>query len=156
MKPDDTIRFISQRAEYGWMSNFHDAPFIFLGCTWLTTEHAFQAAKVNFKGSWAKSIYEAATPGEAKRLGGECPLRERWGEVKVPTMRMILIAKFSQSISLCEKLLATDNRPIEEDAKWDSFWGTGKTGPGGTGRNMMGHLLVRLRSELRLITRGIL
>ena len=136
------------------MSNFHVAPIVFYGKKWTSTEHAFQAAKVNFEGPWAKRIYEAVSPGESKRLGRECPLRERWGQVKVPTMRIILIAKFTQNASLYHKLLATGNRPIEEDAKWDSFWGTGKTGPGGTGRNMMGHLLIRLRSELRLILQG--
>lgn len=151
---DDTIRFISQRSEYGWMSNFAAARFVLLGHNWATSEHAYQAAKVSFLGPWTRRIYAAETPGEAKKLGQECPLRERWGQIKVPTMRMILNAKFTQNTELCRKLLATGNRAIEEDAKWDSFWGTGKTGPGGHGHNMMGKLLMELRQDLRLVLRG--
>jgi ribA/ribD-fused uncharacterized protein len=152
---DSTIRFISQRSEYGWLSNYAPAQFVLLGHNWATSEHAFQAAKVNFLGPWTLRIYAAETPGEAKKLGQECPLRDRWGQVKVPTMRMILVAKFTQNTDLCRKLLATGARAIEEDAKWDSFWGTGKTGPGGNGRNMMGSLLMELRQELRLILQGV-
>ena len=151
---DDTIRFISQRSEYGWMSNFADAPFWLLGYKWPTSEHAYQAAKVSFLGPYTVNIHAAPTPGEAKKIGQTCPLRDRWGQIKVPTMRMVLQAKFTQNPDLCRQLLHTGNNAIEEDAKWDSFWGTGKMGPGGNGHNMMGKLLMELRKDLRLVLLG--
>jgi len=143
-----TISFITQ-SQYEWMSNFHQAPFIYEGKSWYTVEHAFQAAKVNFFGEWAKKIRVAATPTEAKHLGRKCPLRKDWELVKVDIMRSLVQAKLKAHPELQDKLLATKNAHIEEDSAWDKFWGTGKSGPGGKGKNMMGKLLMELRESLR-------
>lgn len=145
----NTIRFISQDAEHGWMSNFYRAPFEYGGHTWPTVEHAFQAAKVHFKGEWAKRIRVASTPNEAKRLGRRCPLRKDWESVKVDVMRALVQEKIKAYSSLQDWLLATGNARLEEDAYWDRFWGTGKTGRGGNGKNMMGKILMDLRESLR-------
>jgi ribA/ribD-fused uncharacterized protein len=145
-----TIRFISQGAKYNWMSNFYEgAPFPYADHLWLTSEHAFQAAKVRFTGPWAKSICTAPTPNEAKRLGRQCPLRKDWETVKVIVMRKIVQAKLKAHPDLQDKLLATGNALLEEDAYWDHFWGTGKTGRAGNGENMMGKILMELRDSLR-------
>lgn len=143
-----TICFISQQ-DYDWMSNFYRAPFMHEGFAWHTVEHAFQAAKVNFEGQWAKRIRLAATPGEAKRLGRKCPLRKDWEDVKVDVMRSLVQEKLKAHPELQDKLLATGTVRLEEDAHWDRFWGTGKTGPGGNGKNMMGKILMDLRDSLR-------
>ena len=145
----ETICFISDK-HYAWMSNFYAAlPFTYAGLLWQSAEHAFQAAKVNFVGDWAKRIQRARTPGEAKRLGRQCPLRKDWENVKVDVMRSIVQEKLKAHPTLQDKLLATRNVRIEEDAHWDRFWGTGKTGPGGNGKNMMGRILMDLRESLR-------
>ena len=142
---DDTIRFISDRITYGWMSNFEHAPFTFNGYEWPTVEHAFQAAKNFYMDPACTEIREAKTPGEAKRLGRNVALRPDWEEVKVPFMASIVLAKFCSNPELALRLSDTGDAPIEEDAKWDKFWGTGKVGPGGTGENNMGKILMSTR-----------
>jgi len=142
---DDTIRFISDRDTYGWMSNFHHAPFQFNGHLWPTVEHAFQAAKNFYMEPACTQIREAKTPGEAKRLGRNVTLRPDWEEVKVDYMASIVLAKFCAHPNLALKLSDTGDVPIEEDAKWDSYWGTGKVGPGGSGDNHMGRILMSTR-----------
>jgi ribA/ribD-fused uncharacterized protein len=144
----NTIHFISGRDEYGWLSNFHYAPFEYNGKTWLTVEHAFQAAKVEFKGPWAEKIRTAKAPGIAKRLGRDCPLRKDWEHVKLGIMLDLVKAKFLSNPELGDKLLLTERRTLEEDAYWDTFWGTGKTGPGGRGRNELGKVLMAVRTQL--------
>lgn len=141
---DNTIRFISNR-DYSWMSNFHHAPFTFNGLLWPTVEHAFQAAKNCYLDPSCTEIREAKTPGEAKRLGRNVALRPDWEEVKLAFMANIVLAKFCAHPDLALKLSDTGDVPIEEDAKWDSYWGTGKRGPGGVGDNNMGKILVSTR-----------
>jgi ribA/ribD-fused uncharacterized protein len=142
----EVIRFISQRAIYGWMSNFHEAPFAYDGAQWPTVEHAFQAAKAYPNYAEMARIRKASSPQEAKKLGRQAQLRPDWERVKVSIMGRIVARKFKDNPRLMEMLLATGNAPIEEDSPWDSFWGTGRDG---NGRNEMGKILTRLRKELR-------
>ncbi len=150
VKQDEmTICFISQDADHGWMSNYYEgAPFPYAGFTWPTSEHAFQAAKVSFHGQWVTRILNAQGPNASKRLGRQCPLRKDWETVKVGIMRNIVQAKIKAHPELQDKLLATGTARLEEDAHWDRFWGTGKTGPGGNGENLMGKILMDLRDSL--------
>lgn len=142
---DDTIRFISDRKSYGWLSNFHVAPFEFAGHYWKTVEHAFQAAKNCYQEPMLSKIKNAETPGEAKKLGQQVALRADWEDVKLAFMANIVLAKFCAHPDLALRLVDTGDVPIEEDAKWDRYWGTGKMGPGGTGENNMGKILMQTR-----------
>lgn len=144
MKP---VRFISDR-RYRWMSNFYGAPITVDGATFPTVEHAFQCAKTEDP-EWKRQIRECKTPGDAKRAGRKCPMRTDWEEVKVEVMTRLVRLKFHQHPELKKKLLATEQRPIEEDAPWDEFWGTGKRGGKGDGQNMMGKILKQVRRELQ-------
>jgi len=74
------------------------------------------------------------------------PLRADWEEVKDKVMREALYAKFTQHPNLHEKMLATGNADIIEHTKNDSYWGDGGDG---TGKNMLGVLLMELREELQ-------
>lgn len=142
------IRFISDREHYGWMSNFWYCKELWIdGLKWKTTEHFFQYEKViDWDRNLANRIREAHTPAEAKKLAREMPLSAHPSvATKVNIMREALAAKFMHS-ELRDKLLATGDDLIEEDAPWDSFWGTGKDGKG---QNMMGKLLMELRKKLR-------
>jgi ribA/ribD-fused uncharacterized protein len=143
---DGPIRFLSMR-EYGWMSNFHIAPFTFDGVSYATVEHAFQSYKTKDEG-WRKRIRRADTPREAKRLGRKCPMRKNWDQMKIGLMQRFGQAKFEQHEDLADKLVATGTRRLEEDAHWDSYWGTGVTGGSGNGRNYMGYILMHVRSCL--------
>lgn len=140
------ICFITDR-RYRWLSNFYGSPFELNGTTYPTVEHAFQCAKTR-DAAWKRRILEAASPGDAKRLGRQVPLRSDWETVKVKIMRRLVLTKFQQNPELAQKLLATGRRPIQEDSSWDSFWGTGKSGPGGKGRNEMGKILKAVRRKL--------
>lgn len=71
-----------------------------------------------------------------------------WNQRKVDRMRWVLSFKFNRHKQwmLCERLLATGEANLIEESKTDAFWGTGKSGKG---KNMLGVLLMELRSSLR-------
>lgn len=143
----ETIKFITNREEYGWLSNFHYAPFRYNGRTWKTVEHAYQAAKNGYQEPWLSKIAKAKGPHEAKKLGQKvAPLLKDWDRRRVDIMTQLVSAKFMTHQELTDRLLETGNARIEEDAYWDSFWGTGRNGKG---RNEMGKILMRLREKLR-------
>ena len=73
------------------------------------------------------------------------PLRSDWESVKVEIMRTALKAKFTQHDDLQEILLSTGDAAIVEHTERDSFWGDGGNG---SGKNMLGKLLMQIRDEL--------
>ena len=93
-------------------------------------------------------IYHAKTPGEAKRLGHRCNKRNDWEDVKERIMYELVKAKFTFDTDVKAKLLATGNCYLQEGNRWgDTFWGVDlRTGKG---ENKLGHILMRVREELR-------
>lgn len=73
-------------------------------------------------------------------------LREDWEQVKDDVMRRAVRRKFETDADLRELLLATSDEPLVENAPTDYYWGCGKTG---TGRNMLGKMLMEVRAQLR-------
>ena len=57
--------------------------------------------------------------------------------------------KFSQSVYCQDALLSTGEAPFEERTKNDSYWGSGSDDPNGPGKNMLGKLLVEIRTNIR-------
>ena len=82
---------------------------------------------------------------EAWSIGRKFELREDWDTAKVDVMRKAVKAKFTQNEPLRDMLLSTKDFPLVQLKPDDGFWGTGKQG---TGRNMLGQLLMDLRREL--------
>ena len=74
------------------------------------------------------------------------PLRKDWEGVKEGIMMEALRAKFDQHPDLRKVLLETGDRTLVERTANDRYWGDGGDG---SGRNRLGELLMRLRSELR-------
>lgn len=74
------------------------------------------------------------------------PLRADWEEVKDNVMRQALYAKFTQHPDLREHLVSTGTANIIEHTTNDSYWGDGGDG---TGKNMLGTLLMALRERLK-------
>ncbi|MCS1351584.1 NADAR family protein [Mechercharimyces sp. CAU 1602] len=72
------------------------------------------------------------------------PLRADWEEVK-DEVRIAVQAKFEQHPDLRETLLATGEEEIVEQTSNDYYWGCGKKG---TGKNMLGVILMQIRTEL--------
>lgn len=68
-----------------------------------------------------------------------------WNTKKLQVMKMTLMAKFEQNADLKKLLLSTGNSVLVEDSPKDYFWGVGKNK---TGQNMLGKLLMEVKSEL--------
>ena len=144
-----TIYFYSARDEpYGAFSNFSAHGFTLDGQWWPTSEHYFQAQK--FVGTPSEEeVRRARTPREAANRGRERsrPLRADWESVKDDVMRRAVLAKFTAHANLRALLLATGDEPIVENAPGDRYWGCGADG---TGKNMLGIILMESRDILRV------
>ena len=132
--------------EYRFLSNFWNAPIEYDGIVYSSNEAAFQAQKcldIN-----EKLRFVGLAPDKAKELGREICLRPDWESVKLGVMEDIVRAKFTQNPALAELLLATGNRPLIEGNTWDdTFWGMSLTTY--EGKNNLGRILIKIRSELR-------
>lgn len=128
-----------------YYSNFFERPIFIYGRMFKTSEHAFQFKKT-LNPEWQDKIANAGNAKESRALGKACPIIKGWDDIKVDIMREVLYAKFTQHQDLRNKLFATGDAIIIEDAWWDEFWGCGKNGDG---QNMLGKLLMELREKLR-------
>ena len=129
--------------EYEFLSNFAQCTVVYDGNIYPTVEHAYQAAKSLDK-SIQKSFTTLPTPGKAKKLGKQIQLRPDWEQVKDNVMKALLKQKFSQE-PFKSQLIATGNTKLVEGNTWnDTYWGV----CGGKGLNMLGTLLMEVRSEL--------
>jgi len=63
-------------------------------------------------------------------------------------MREAVRAKFTQHAELREKLVATGEAKIVEHTEKDAYWADGGDG---SGKNMLGRILMELRAELRAV-----
>lgn len=142
------IKFYRSTGEYGFLSNLYPCNVIYGGIMHASSEHAYQFGKAK-DGTVKGYIMNAPTPHLACIVGhGLFPwmVEDGWKEKKVPRMKAVLIAKFTQNKELKEKLLATGDAALIEDSNSDYFWGVGAKG---TGKNMLGKLLMQVREEIR-------
>jgi ribA/ribD-fused uncharacterized protein len=63
-----------------------------------------------------------------------------------PRRRLWHGAKFAAHSDIRAVLLTTGDEEIVEDTSTDHYWGRGRTGKG---RNMLGRILMRTRTQLR-------
>src|SRR4028118_1578205 len=142
-----TIYFYSNRDQYGCFSNFSPHGFELEGAYWPTSEHYFQAQK--FAGTpHAEEIRQVKTPKDVAKMGRERkrPLRRDWEDVKDEIMRKAVLKKFESHAGIREILLATGDEEIIENSPIDYYWGCGADG---SGKNMLGKILVEVREILR-------
>ena len=142
----DVVSFYSVSDEFGQFSNFAPFPIKVDGERWPTSEHYFQAQK------FANTEHEEAirtthSPMIAARMGRDRkkPLRPDWEDVKDRIMLEAVRAKFSQHPQLASLLLSTGDAVLVEHTKNDSYWADGGDG---TGKNRLGEILMKVRSEL--------
>lgn len=141
---NNPVIIASFSGEYRFLSNFYPAEVWEFGMKFPTAEHAFQAAKT-LDESERRKIQKAETPGQAKRLGRTVELRPDWEQIKLDVMRAILLDKFTRNPELADWLMATDPAKLVEGNTWgDTYWGVCE----GKGHNMLGELLMAVRSEL--------
>ena len=147
MSPRLTVQFYAVGEEYGSFSNFSPYPIRLHGKGWPTSEHFFQAQKFKDE-AYQEQIRSTKSPMIAARLGRsrKQPIRPDWDRVKVSVMEEAVRAKFAQHEDLRRLLLETGDAEIVEHTERDSTWGDGGDG---SGQNLLGKILMRVRKELR-------
>jgi len=144
----DRIEFYSVTEEYGCFSNFALYEIRVDGKSWATWEHYFQTQKFEDI-QQRESIRKAKTPMIAARMGRDrkSKLRRDWESVKVSVMTDAVRAKFSQHAELGAILVGTGSAFLVEHTENDAYWGDGGDG---RGKNVLGQILMRVRSELQI------
>lgn len=126
-----------------FLSNFYKCKFYTEGITYSSVEHYFQAQKA-IDPHWFDLIAFASSPGEAKKIGGRCPLRPNWEQIKDDIMLQGLRKKFLIP-NLQKKLLQTGDAVLVEGNSWgDRYWGVYLK----KGKNKLGKLLMQVREEI--------
>lgn len=149
----DAIYKVNEEGIYGffgehrYLSNFHKATIVDGdGREWETTEHYYQAHK-----TLDTDLQEECRNlplGKVKRWGRAVELREDWESgAKDKVMYEALRYKFTQHEDLKQKLFDTGDLYLEETNWWkDTYWGVYE----GRGINMLGNMLVMLRTSLKM------
>ena len=112
-----------------------------------TSEHAYQWKKFEFsKSAVAEEIVNARSARDTKVIADahKEEISPDWHTVKVSYMEEILRAKIAQHEKVKSLLMETGTKEIIENSPTDAFWGIGS----GDGRNELGKLWMKLRSEL--------
>jgi ribA/ribD-fused uncharacterized protein len=141
------IYFYSTRDAYGCFSNFSAHGVELKGTWWPTSEHFFQAQK--FAGTPHEELVQRAkTPKQAAEMGRDRsrPLRADWEQVKDDVMREAVRQKFLAHRDIQQILLDTGDEELIEATTNDYYWGCGTNG---TGKNMLGKILMEVREEIR-------
>ena len=142
-----TIKFYSVGDDFGEFSNFAHYPITIKKKRYPTSEHYFQSQKFK-EPKDREEIRKANSPMLAARMGRDRKrrLRRDWESAKLNVMREALIAKFTQHDELRQLLLSTKDAKLVEHTENDSYWGDGGDG---SGKNMLGQLLMATRTILQ-------
>ncbi|MBF4936019.1 NADAR family protein [Cronobacter sakazakii] len=140
------IYFYRVNEPYGVFSNFHSTGFSVSEIWWPTVEHYFQAQKFHDE-ILREKIRSLTSPMEAAKVGRSrnYPLREDWELIKDDVMRFAVLKKFPQNDEAKNILLSTGGAELIEHTKNDRYWADGGDG---TGKNMLGKILMETRSVL--------
>jgi hypothetical protein len=134
--------------EFYCFSNFSSFQVKWKGRTWMTSEHAYQAAHF-FKTapSLVAKIYKAKSAHEAYKIAkanaNKAP--KDWEQKKVAIMEDIVRHKLKQNPYVMQKLRQVGRRMIVEDSFRDAYWGWGLKR---NGRNELGRVWMKLRDEI--------
>ena len=158
----EPIFFSSKNGKYGFMSNFYGTKFVSgSGIVFDSSEKYFMYIKARTfepkNDKLLKSIIEAKTPADAKKLGRKVKNfdGELWDVVGYKAMKRAIRYKFNQNKDLKARLKDTGDAILYEAAPWDKKWGIGyskadalKIDPSKYGTNLLGLLLMEYRSKL--------
>lgn len=150
--PHSEIRFYrASERPYGAFSNLYRRDFEFEGVRYPTSEHAYQAGKPRKAAvrAWILAAPSPALLAMAAHGLYYWDIAPGWSKTKFDRMRRVLLAKFEQHPDLKELLLSTGDARLVETATVDNevnrLWGE----VNGVGKNMLGTLLMEIRSRLR-------
>ena len=133
--------------KYFFLSNFYQVPVEYDGITYMNSEAAFQAQKTTDRA--IRMYLSRCTPDMAKHKGRHINLRNDWELIKDDVMYQICLCKFKQNHDCMIKLLNTGNEKLIEGNTWgDTYWGVCN----GIGKNRLGTILMRVRTELQNCT----
>jgi ribA/ribD-fused uncharacterized protein len=144
----EEIRFYRAKGEYGFLSNLFKRPIVYEDREFTCSETAYQYGKPVKKevADWLVSAPSPHLCAAAAHALFSFDISPDWNRCKVDRMRDILKEKFTQHKDLQKLLLDTGNARLIEESTMDAFWGVGKKG---TGKNMLGILLMEVRDEIR-------
>lgn len=143
-----TIRFLSKIEQWKDFSNLAPYPIEMDGEMWKSSEHYYQFKKFEETDpEYAQKIKDTPTPKDAKKLSMEnSNYPANWDSKKVEVLRCAVMKKFESYSQLENLLLSTGDEELIEANQEDYFWGEGKDG---SGKNMMGQILMETREYLR-------
>ncbi|HDS0921134.1 TPA: NADAR family protein [Pseudomonas putida] len=147
----------SNEKPYGVFSNLFKRSFEFEGVTYPTAEHAYQAGKARKEAvrDWILSAPSPALVAMAAHGLYTWDIVPEWSKVKFSRMKAVLLQKYTQHPDLAQVLLATGQARLVEAATTDNLvnrtWGE----VNGKGKNMLGILLMEVRSELQNTAPGL-
>ena len=130
------------RNEYWFLSNMYPVEIECAGLKFSCVESAFQAYKCADREDMKKFV--GLDGFEAKRLGRKVQMRQDWEKVKNIVMYRLVFQKFNRN-PLLKIQLKSIKGVIEEENTWnDTYWGVCN----GKGKNVLGNILMTVRSEL--------
>lgn len=130
-------------AEYRWLSNYFPCRVEWEGRVYGSAEAVYHSGKYP---TADRDIFTRLDPDPARKFSRAKPYdRAAWEARKMPTMREVVWAKFSQNPELAKKLLTTGDRYLEETNWWgDKVWGVYRD----EGQNLLGKVIMDVRAYL--------
>jgi len=153
---EDITEFVGK---HRFLSNFWSTVVTLDGVNYPSVEHAYQAAKT-LDLEEREKILNCESASKAKKVGKTVLLRSDWEEIKLLVMSDLVTQKFTNHSYLKERLLETGNARLYEGNWWkDTFWGVSpppryvyigekRVRRKGKGKNKLGRILMKVRSEL--------
>jgi ribA/ribD-fused uncharacterized protein len=130
-------------AEYSWLSNYFPCRVEWEGRVYGSAEAAYHSGKYLPED---RDVFTKLDADRARKLSRAKPYdAAAWETRRMPTMRAVVWAKFSQNPELGKKLLESGERYLEERNWWgDKFWGVYQ----GEGQNLLGKIIMDTRARL--------
>lgn len=153
------IAFTKSKAPYGWMGNMSRFPITYMGKTWGSTEHLFQAMRFGLESPFGEMVRREDNPYQSKQVAKthrEHMIIEPCSIFDLNNMEICLRLKLDFHQELKVELLGTGKgTPIYEDVTKrgeggsNLFWGAMKMEDGSwKGENVVGHLWMKIRDEM--------
>lgn len=141
----DKVMFYER--EYYIFSNFSSFKVEWKDRLWMTSEHAFQAARFfDIDESVVEEIFNARSAHDAKKIAYSHAdkISDSHTDWHIEIMEEICWNKLQQHSYIQKKILETEEKEIIENSPRDDFWGWG---PNKDGRNELGKVWMRLRER---------
>jgi ribA/ribD-fused uncharacterized protein len=145
--------FWTTRVEHGEFSNMASGFPLQVGAhRFGSSEALYQAFRFTEFPDIQRTIYEAISPRMAKQRAYDyLPLtRDDWKLIRRDVMRWVIHVKAAQhKKEFTFSLLQTGDVPVVEESTKDVYWGAVRIGDSLIGMNVLGRLLMELRSKVR-------